>query len=456
MSLLRAVPDTPLLANVETEYAMLACLLFDARRIDAVADILRPEDFSEAFFGRIYSLIVREHGRGQALNALTLKPFIEHDPGCADVGVNHFLANFANAAAGLMDHKSAARQLRGLARRRELLAGLEEAVALGKGLDESLEVVVDRAETALVEAATHADTIRQPSGADAMRALAKSLDRPRKSIRCKSIPSIDDLLGGMRPTEYIIGGGRPGMGKTATAISFSLGAAQNGHGVLFVSLEMGTEEIAARMAADMAFNGHSGVAYGDINSDNPSPRAMRAINDAEERLRSMPLHLIDAGSLTVGRLELLVRRYKRRLAAKGQSLDLVVVDYLQLLRCDERQRSAYEAVSEVSRRLKAIAKDHSVAVFALAQLSREVERRSDKKPQLSDLKESGQLEQDADAVLFFYRHEYYLRQDPTTRDDKAALALCEGSIDFIAAKVRRGITGGAVGQFHGMYQAVRG
>jgi len=140
----------------------------------------------------------------------------------------------------------------------------------------------------------------------------------------------------------------------------------------------------------------------------------------------------------------------------------VVVDYLQLLRTDDKKQSSYEVVSEISRRLKAMAKDQGVCVFALSQLSREVEKRPDKRPTLSDLRESGQIEQDADAVLFFYRHEYYLQKaepapnSPERYDWEQGMQSCAGLIDFICAKRRNGPEGTATGQFHGAYQAVRG
>lgn len=454
---LAIVPDQSS-ALAECEYALLAKMLFDPKAVDTVADILREEHFSQPFYGRIYGLIVTQHSRGQSLNALTLRSYIENDPGFEQAGGNKFLAGFANSLSGMVPPKATALQIRDMAKRRELLAGLSESIAIGSDINESIETVVDAAETALVAATSSGDTINQPSAADAMLTLMKAAEQPRRSIMCGVIPTIDELLGGMRAKQLIIGGGRPGMGKTAAALSYSLGAAQRGYGVLFVSLEMGATELAARMAADLSFNGHHGVAYADINSDNPSHRAIRAMGEAETKLRDMPFHIIDAGGLSLGRLELLVRRYKRRFVAKGHSLDLVVVDYLQLLRTDDRHKSAYEAVSEISRRLKGMAKDHDVAVFALAQLSREVEKRADKKPVLSDLRESGQIEQDADAVIFFYRLAYYIQTDSALSKEEKASALlnCENAISFICAKRRNGVTGDAMGEFYGAYQAVRG
>lgn len=463
MTALYAVEPREPIAAIESEYALIAVLLYDSRRVDQVADILRAEDFCEPIHGRMFGIIVREFSAGNPLSALSIRTLLAGDPAYEALGGWEFLVGMTSINALLIDHRATARQIRDLAKRREFLASLADTITLGQDLNENLDGVVELAEAAVVAVTDLSQTVRQPTGAEAMRQLMKAAESPKRSINSGIIPSIDELLGGMRPKQLIIGGGRPGMGKTAAALSYALGAAQNGHGVLFVSLEMGATELAARMAADLAFNGHSGVPYADINSDNPSRRAFEAMQDAERMLADMPFQIIDAGGLTLAQLELRIRRYKRRFAAKGQSLDLVIVDYLQLLRTDDKNRSAYEAVSEISRRLKAMAKDQDVAVFALAQLSRAVEQRADKKPVLSDLRESGQIEQDADAVLFFYRHAYYLRQAlPASEDDPmyaatmAEIQAIQGTIEFICGKRRNGVTGSRQGEFHGQYQAVRG
>jgi replicative DNA helicase len=458
-----AFPASQGLTNTDSEFALLSAILYESKRVETVVDTLREEHFSEPFFGRVYGVVAREFSKGNPLNPLTLRPFIEADESYQMHGAMQFIANLTNSNSLLVNTKATAAQIKELARRRELIAGMREALHMAGDVNETIESVVDAAEAAIVDAADKSDTIRQPSAAQAMSSLLKAAESPKRSIRSTIIPSMDDLLGGMRPKQLIIGGGRPGMGKTAAALSYSLGAAQAGHGVLYVSLEMGAEELAARMAADLAFNGNTGVLYADINSDNPTRRALQAMYDAQKMLEDMPFHIIDAGGLTLAQLELRVRRFKRRFAAKGVTLDLVVVDYLQLLRTDDKRQSAYEAVSEISRRLKGIAKDYDVAVFALAQLSRGVESRSDKRPQLSDLRDSGQIEQDADAVLFFYRHAYYLRQalpsnenDPMYAATMAEIENVEDAIEFVCAKRRNGVTGASVGEFHGKYQAVRG
>ena len=291
--------------------------------------------------------------------------------------------------------------------------------------------------------------------------MLAQLDSKDRGVMCKIIPPMDDLLGGARRKQMIVLAARPGMGKTAVALSYSLGAAQNGHGVLYVSLEMSGAELGARMAADLCFDGHGGVYYGDLVNQSLKDRDRHRIGNARKMLADMPFEVVDASSLSVHRLNTMVRRYVRRFAAKGESLDLVVVDYLQLLSAT-KGKSAYETVSEISRALKAIAKEHDVAVLALAQLSREVEKRPGCRPQLSDLRDSGQIEQDADTVMFLLRNEYYLQREKKEMTDpdygkwEALMQEHAGKIEFICAKRRNGETGKGIGAFHGAYQAVRG
>jgi replicative DNA helicase len=221
------------------------------------------------------------------------------------------------------------------------------------------------------------------------------------------------------------------MGKTAFSSSYALGAARSGHGVVFVSLEMSRDQLAHRMIADVAFDDQQNrVPYSAIQKRDLNRWQRETVNSVAKYIAGLPLHIVDAASMTVGRLDAVVRSHKRKMAARGQKLELVIVDYLQLLHPTTRKASAYEAISEVSRTLKQIAKAHDVAVMALAQLSRSVEQRPDKRPMLSDLRDSGQIEQDADAVMFLYREEYYVmqqepRDDPDKHEDwKARMERC--------------------------------
>lgn len=460
MTALQLVQPAQTSAIAECEATVLAALLMDPRRIDSVADVLQPHHFGEPLFGRMFGLIVEHAARGEPLNGVTLRPYLEGDDGYQQLGGATFLANLtANPVALMADTLHGARQIKAFWRRREMTAGLRAALEASADIARPIEEALATVEEAVQAATEEAETIKSVSAAEAMDELLRSLESPTSTVSSKRLPDMDELLTDMRGGELVIGGGRPGMGKTAAALSYSLGAAENGHGVLFISLEMGAKELVARMAADISFDGQSGAAYGDINSRNPSRRAIQAIYDARRHIETLPFQIVDKGALTLSQLERLVKRWKRRMAARGQSLDLVVVDYLQLLRGDRRDESRYDLVSEASRRLKAMAKDYDVAVFALAQLSRAVETREDKRPMLSDLKESGQLEQDADAVVFFYREAYYLERTAPKpgmeATHEAAVAAVQDKLSLICAKKRRGQVGSIDALFAGKYQAVR-
>lgn len=447
------------LINLEAEADLLGSLLLENRQVDRIADILAPADFHEPVHGMIYETILQQVSLGKAASAVTLKGFFgdELEP----FGGPGYLVRITGGGECLLtDVKDSAQYLAGLSMRRQMRAGLAVASSACADLTLPISEIVSHADEALSNKA--GETIHQPSGADCFDELLASFGQDRQGVTCGAIHALDELLGPMRPKQLVIGAGRPGMGKTALALSYAIGAAKRGHGVLFVSLEMSSTELAARMAADMCFNGKDGVPFAAINGGNPNGYQRRAVAQAGSDMCALPFQVIDAGHLSTGRLNMLIRRHARRMKAQGHKLELVIVDYLQLLSPDSKGRSNYEAVSEVSRNLKAMAKDHGIAVFALAQLSREVEKRPDRRPQLSDLRDSGQIEQDADAVMFLLRQEYYLRQNevPEGHPDRmgweALMDKHAGKIEFIVAKRRNGVTGQAEGWFYGQYQAVRG
>lgn len=447
------------LVNPDVEMTLLGNLLHDNAQIDRVADILEPHDFADPVLANIFAAIVREGMAGKSVNPITLRPYFENDEGVKALGGAAFLMRLG-AEAGMIASTTLAAQIFELAKRRAMRAGLATASEACGDMTVPLGEIVTHADAAI--SMTAKDQIHQPSGGQCFDELLRGLDDKRSGVTCGHIEQLDELLGPMRPKQLVIGAGRPGMGKTALALSYALGAAQRGHGVLYVSLEMSSVELAARMASDMCFDSRMQIPFSRIRDGRLSKDERRHLAEAAQRMHQSPFQVVDVGSLNIGRLNMLVRRHARAMAAKGFSLDLVIVDYLQLLSPDSKGRSTYEAVSEVSRGLKALAKDNELAVFALAQLSRTVETRPDKRPQLSDLRDSGQIEQDADAVLFLVRQEYYLRQNEPEQGDakriewEQALEAVQGQIEFIVAKRRNGVTGSAKGAFHGAYQAVRG
>lgn len=447
------------LINLEAEAGLLGSLLMENSQVDRVADILKAEDFAEPIHGLIYEAIVQQVSLGKPANGVTLQGFFgdELEP----YGGRGYLARLSGGGEVLLlDIRENANFIAGLSMRRAMREGLSVASSACADLSLPIPEIVSHADAAISQKAGEA--IHQPSGSECFEELIRGFGDTRQGVTCGQIDSLDSLLGPMRPKQLVIGAGRPGMGKTALALSYAIGAARKGHGVLFVSLEMSSTELAARMAADMCFDGRDGVPFAAINAGTPNDFQRRKVSEAATAMHGLPFQVVDAGNLTTGRLNMLIRRHARRMKAQGHKLELVIIDYLQLLSPDTKGRSNYEAVSEVSRNLKAMAKDHGIAMFALAQLSREVEKRPDKCPQLSDLRDSGQIEQDADAVLFLLRQEYYLRQvePPEGHPDRMGWETLmdkhAGRIEFIVAKRRNGVTGKAEGWFYGQYQAVRG
>lgn len=445
--------------NVDAEVAVVGAMLSERSLIDPIVDILKSEDFADPFLGDVFGLIAQQHEQGKTATPITLRPALEGMPAFADLGGWGWLAGLTGARASVIGAVDNARQVAEFGQRRRLIEGLREAITAAGDYGRPLGEVLEEAEAALSASTDHKDTGHEYSGAQCLDLLINSFGQSVHGVKCGNILSIDQLLGPMRPGRLIIGAGRPGMGKTATAISYALGAAAQGHGVLFISLEMGAEELAGRMAADLCLEDR--VPYEAINGDTLTEQQRRYVMRARDRLANMPLQVIDKAGMTIGQLRTIVRRWKRRFAARGQKLELVIVDYLQLMRGGKGQ-DRYQAVTEISRSSKELAKEHDLAVFALCQLSRKVEERGDKRPHLSDLRESGQIEQDADAVLFFLRDEYYLRlAEPHQQDEnrakwESALEKAQGRIEFICAKRRDGRTGSLIGNFLAHFQAVRG
>lgn len=447
---LPANDDTDPLSDLGLEESLLGLLMIDNSHVDRAADLLTAADFYDALHGRIFEAIVEAVAQGRPANPATLHgQFVGH-PGLL-IGLSADPSSWFTPA-------DAAKQLAELSARRQIRDGLMEAATECGNLATPTPDIVTMADGVLASKST--STVRQSSGADCLKELIESLDRPVEGVLCQHIRALDELHGPIEPSQLVILAARPGMGKTALAISYAQGAAQAGHGVLFASLEMNRQQLAGRMAADLCFDGDS-VPYAAIRDRKLNDFQRRRVADAYSKMQAVPFSVVDTGSLTPGRLAMIARRQDRRMRARGHKLELIVVDYLQLLRPDSGTNKPYEAVSEISRSLKAIALDMNVGILALAQLSREVEKRPDKRPQLSDLRDSGQIEQDADSVMFLLRQEYYLHvNEPDPMDAKraeweAAMESVKGTIEFILAKKRNGTTGTAVGSFHGAYQAVR-
>lgn len=443
------------LANAEAEAALCGVMMLMNETIDPIADIVQPQDFSDAWFGQLFGLILKEHSLGRSPNPITLRPHFNADE-------QPILGQLTGSGASAIAAKDFANQVRDLAKRRTLLARLDEAREAAFDAGRSSDEIAAIAEAALAELQNETgDAGKEVTAAEAIAAHMKAVENGLPPGVLSNLGPLDHAMGPIRPGDLQIVAGRPGMGKSILAMSIAKGAAQDGHGVLFVSLEMKADQLGMRLAADLCFDGHSGINFNNIRDGNLTTEQFRKVNRAADAIRDMPLVILPASSLRVGRLNSLIRRWKRRMAAQGNPLELVIVDYLQLMDADRQSDNRTAEITQISRGLKMAALANDVGIIALAQLSRAVEQREEKRPRLSDLRESGSIEQDADGVLFLYRDEYYLRQTEPPEDSdrrekwEAGLKACEGEIEFICAKRRQGETGIRRGRFWGAFQTVR-
>jgi replicative DNA helicase len=454
------------LFNIEGEAAILGALLMRNSITDNIADILDPEDFYEPIHGAIYHAIVETVSAGGTASPVSLRPMFANDARFNDLGGIGYLAQLTGSGAALLiDMKAQANDIADLAARRRLIETLDETRGRVSKTDVTLLQLVDDTDAALVAAVERRDSSPQPTIGEAIgSALARieaiQANDGRVGVAC-GVSDIDRLLGGFDAGQVIIIAARPGMGKTSVACSIAKGVAQDSHGVLFVSLEMKADELGQRILSDLCHTARHGIPFERIVSATVNRDELRHLYRVKAEADALPLRIVDAGSVTMPRLALSVRRHKRKFAAQGKELKLVVIDYLQLLHASKNAKTRNDQVAEISMGLKALAKDANVCILALAQLNRGVEGREDKRPSLADLRDSGQIEQDADAVMFLYREEYYLALKKPAKQDlipdwEASMHQVRDRIEFILAKRRNGRTGRSVGYYHSAYQAVRG
>lgn len=462
-------PYPKCLFNEEAEAALLGALMIENRFIERVADQVAPEDFSLPVHGRVYAAILSANAAGQPTNPVLLRPLFSDDPGMAALGGPAYLAQLTGSGAGMIGVNQFAAQIADMAKRRKVYDALRETVAAmqtADHLESPIEALAEGVDSALTAAMAKQGVTQGRSIAAAMDATLGRIDDEASGI---SVPGVkldgfadwNYLTGNMRYGEVIILGGRPGMGKTATALSAWLATGRAGKGGLYISLEMSEDELMRRAIADLVFEYGQNPTYDQIRSARLSPHDRQRMQSAREMIENWPLQVTDPATLKIGRLASLIRRYQRSFAAKGQTLDVVFIDYLGLIKPDRETGSRYNDVGSISRAIKEVAKACGVCIVVLAQLSRKCEEREDKRPLLSDLRDAGDIEQDADIVMFVYRDEYYLQAAEPKVDDKRradwelALQAARDHVELYTAKRRGGALGRRNCFFFGAHQAVR-
>jgi replicative DNA helicase len=453
-------------ASLEAEQALLGALLANNKAYERVSEFLEAEHFADAIHGRIYSAIRRRVENGQLADAVTLRREFEHTGELAEVGGPAYLAQLLSAMVGIVNAGEYGRLIHDCYIRRELIDLGETVVNRAFGSEPELEgkEQIEAAEQLLFDLATQKAS--EGGAITFERALTRAVEIAAKAKEngggvsglASGLRDFDAKMGGLHDSDLMILAGRPAMGKTALATKIAYGAAkallkeaeetgQRTGQVAIFSLEMSSDQLANRLLSEASRIQGDRIRRGEI-----SQREFDQFVGVSRELSQLPLLIDDTPAITLSALRTRCRRIQRT-----RGLRLVVVDYLQLMRpaAGTRPESRVLEISMITQGLKAIAKELSLPVIALSQLSRAVEQRVDKRPQLSDLRESGSIEQDADSVMFVYRDEYYLKgkEPQETAFDKSGayneahdiwkqkMEMAHNKADLIIAKQRHGPTG---------------
>ena len=446
--------------NVEAEQALLGAILVNNDAFDRISDFLKPEHFFEELHRRIFEIASQLIRAGKVASPVTLKTYLG-DEDLGGITVQQYLARLASEAPSIINAEDYGRTIYDLALRRNLIVIGEDIVntAYDSPVEASPGAQIEEAERRLYEIAEQG---RYDGGfqrfsdalATAIDMAAKAYERDGKlSGIATGLTDLDQRMGGLQPSDLIILAGRPGMGKTALATNIAFNIARsydyrvkpdgahetvNGGTVGFFSLEMSAEQLATRIIAEQ-----SGVPSYKIRRGDIQDSEFHLISEAAREMQSIPFFIDQTGGISIAQLTARARRLKRQ-----RGLDVLIVDYLQLLSGSRtRSDNRVQELTEITTGLKALAKELHAPIVALSQLSRQVEARDDKRPQLSDLRESGSIEQDADVVLFVYRDEYYLKNReprPGTEEHLTWMNEMErshGRAEVIIGKQRHGPTG---------------
>jgi replicative DNA helicase len=454
--------------NMEAEQALIGAILVNNEAFYRVSDFLEPAHFYEPIHQQIYELISNLIRAGKIATPVTLKTFLPSDVDIGGLSLNQYLARLAAEATTVINAADYGRTIGDLSVRRNLIRIGEDMVnvAFDAPVDFAPRDQIEDAERRLYEIA---ETGRFGSGFQRFaQALTTAVDMAARAYQrdgklsglATGLRDLDAKMGGLQPSDLIIIAGRPGMGKTALAtnVAYNIARAHRGQtradghietidgGIVgFFSLEMSAEQLATRIISE-----RTGIASSVIRRGGISEADFETIKDVSVELQGLPFYVDETGGLTIAQLAARARRLKRQ-----RGLDVLVIDYIQLLQGSTRrsQEGRVQEVTEITTSLKALAKELNVPILALSQLSRQVESRDDKRPQLSDLRESGSIEQDADVVLFVFREEYYLSNKeprPGTEEHlkwQTEMAAVHGKAEIIIGKQRHGPTGTVQLQF---------
>jgi replicative DNA helicase len=450
-------------SNIEAEQALLGSILVNNDIIDEISNIVKPNMFYDPAHIKIYELIENLNSKGMIANPITLKNFFEKENMLNDVGGTEYLVKITRFSGSTKQAVDYSKIIHEMYLRRELIQisdNLSNDTLNASSQDYDAEEIIETTEKSLFDLAERGSFsqsfLKFNQALDQtiqMATLAMQNDQGIVGVPT-GLTELDQKLGGLHKSDLVILAGRPSMGKTALATNIAYNVAQNIYSrqekssVAFFSLEMSSEQLSTRILSEQAH-----IKSDDIRRGKVTEEEINRYIETSRNIYNLPLYIDETPAITISTLSNRARRIKRLFG-----LNLVVVDYIQLMRSNSNKNdNRVQEISEITQGLKALAKELSVPVLALSQLSRAVEQRDDKQPQLADLRESGSIEQDADVVMFVYREEYYLeRKQPKLGSIEHAewqskMNDVNGLADIILGKQRHGPTGTIKVEFEGIY-----
>ena len=454
--------ENKLPSNIEAEQALIGSILINNDIIDEISNVVNHKNFYDPLHSKIYNLIENLHNKGMIANPITLKNSFENDAALSEIGGTEYLVKLTRFSSSVKQSIDYAKIVHEKFVKRELVQISETLSdeAVDETIDKTGENIIQDTEKSLFDLAERG-TFHQ-SFLKFNQALDQTIEMATNAMKSDhgivGVPTglndLDERLGGLHRSDLVIIAGRPSMGKTALATNIGYYAAKKilddnkKSSIAFFSLEMSSEQLSTRILSEQ-----SKIKSNDIRRGKVTEEEFNRLIETSRNIHDLPLYIDETPAIAISTLSNRARRIKRLFG-----LDLIIVDYIQLMTTSsKRYDGRVQEISEITQGLKALAKELSVPVLALSQLSRAVEQRDDKKPQLSDLRESGSIEQDADVVMFVFREEYYLeRKEPKLGtiehgEWQAKMNEIIGSADIIIGKQRHGPTGNIQVEFEGIY-----
>ena len=452
--------------NIEAEQSVIGSILVSNDIFDDVSPIINYTKFYDPIHQKIFLAIENLISKGMLANPITLKNYFENDKNLIELEGHEYLVKITKFSTSLRQAIEYAKIIYDMHVRRELIKISEATIdnASNKNIDMPGEKIIEDSEKLLFDLAERGSFSKSFIKFDA--ALNQTIEMASRAFKSTEgivgvptgLTDLDDRLGGLHNQDLVVIGGRPSMGKTALATNIAFHAAKNiqdkglKSSVAFFSLEMSSEQLSTRILSEQ-----SRIKSNDIRRGKISEEQFDKFIETSKNISELPLYIDETPAISIAAISNRARRIKRLFGC-----ELVVVDYIQLMRATNiRNEGRVQEISEITQGLKAIAKELNVPVLAVSQLSRAVEQRDDKKPQLSDLRESGSIEQDADVVMFVYREAYYLeRKEPrpaTVEHAEWQVNMNEISnlAEIMISKQRHGPTGNIKVEFESMFTKFR-